>query len=80
MAKYPTKTKNHTIYLTSTGKQVVGASTIAKMRAEDEKISMLMNWASKLSKLGIDHKKYTAYTGELGTLAHYLIQCHLEKK
>ena len=65
-------TKAHQIYKTSEGETVPGGSTISKI-GEDQ--SFLINWAWKLGMDGKDHKKVTDYAADIGTVAHFLIEC-----
>jgi hypothetical protein len=37
----------------------------------------LVSWANKLGLEGIDSSKYTDESARIGTLAHYLVECHL---
>jgi hypothetical protein len=68
------KDKAHITYKTKAGKRVPGASTIAKIGDDP---SALLYWAWDLGKQGIDYKKAREGAADIGTLAHFMIQCHL---
>lgn len=68
------RTKAHITYKLKNGQRVPGASTIAKI-GEDP--SALLYWAWDLGKQGIDYKKAREQAADIGTLAHFMIQCHL---
>jgi hypothetical protein len=74
--KIAEKTKLHIEYRTSTGELVPGASTIAGM---DKNTNILMAWAVKLTKQGLDYRKYTDEKAEIGTCVHEMILNHLKK-
>jgi hypothetical protein len=67
--------KVHTIYKTEDGQRVCGVTTILSVLAKPA----LIAWANRLGLEGIDSSKYTDKAARIGTLAHYLIQCHIEK-
>jgi hypothetical protein len=67
--------KVHTIYKTADGKRVPGVTTIL---GELNKPA-LIKWANDLGLDGIDSTKYVDASARVGTLAHYLVQCHLSK-
>ena len=64
----------HVTYKTKAGKRVPGASTVAKIGDDP---SALLYWAWDLGKQGIDYKKAREGAADIGTLAHFMIQCHL---
>lgn len=66
--------KAHTIYKTADGKRVPGATTITGLLNKPQ----LVRWANKLGLEGIDSSKYTDEAAAVGTLAHALIQAHLQ--
>jgi len=66
--------KAHTIYKTSDGTRVVGTTTITGLLAKPH----LVAWANRLGLEGIDSTKYRDSSAEAGTLAHELIQAHLQ--
>ena len=65
--------KAHTIYKTSDGLRVPGATTITGLLAKP----YLITWANKLGLEGIDSTKYRDEAADVGTLAHAMIQAHL---
>lgn len=52
---------------------VPGATTVLGVMAK----GYLVGWANRLGLEGIDSNKYRDEAAEIGTLAHYLIQCDL---
>ena len=66
--------KAHTIYKTSEGKRVPGATTITGLLNKP----YLITWANKLGLEGVDSTKYRDEAASVGTLAHAMIQAHLE--
>jgi hypothetical protein len=65
--------KAHTIYKLSDGTRIPGTTTILGILNKPA----LVSWANKLGLEGIDSSKYTDQSARIGTLAHYLVQCHL---
>lgn len=65
--------KAHTRYKTSDGKQVPGVTTILGVLNKPA----LVKWANNLGLQGIDSSRYVDKMASIGTLAHYMIQCHL---
>ena len=63
-----------TVYKTSDGKRVPGATTITGLLNKPH----LVRWANKLGLEGIDSSKYTDEAAAVGTLAHALVQAHLQ--
>ena len=74
MDKLKKVAKAHTIYKTSDGKRVPGATTITGLLNKP----FLIAWANKLGLEGVDSTKYRDEAADIGTLAHALIQAHLE--
>ena len=72
MIKRLSVTRSHTIYKTKDGQIVPGGSTISKI-GEDQ--SFLIAWAWKLGQAGEDYKKVTDVAADIGTVAHFLIEC-----
>lgn len=68
--------KAHTVYKTADGKRVPGATTITGLLNKPH----LVRWANKLGLEGIDSSKYTDEAAAVGTLAHALVQAHLQKE
>lgn len=68
------KTRSHQKYLLKDGSQVPGASTIAKIGDDG---SSLIHWAWDLGNRGIDYRKARDQAADIGTIAHFLIECFL---
>lgn len=66
--------KAHTIYKTSDGKRVPGTTTITGLLNKP----FLITWANRLGLDGIDSTKYRDEAADIGTLAHAMIQAHLQ--
>ena len=66
--------KAHTVYKLADGTRVPGATTITGLLNKPH----LVRWANKLGLEGIDSSKYTDETAAVGTLAHALVQAHLQ--
>lgn len=66
--------KAHTIYKTSDGKRVPGATTITSLLNKP----YLIKWANDLGLEGIDSTKYRDEAADIGTLAHSMVQAHLQ--
>ena len=69
------KAKAHTIYKTSRGR-VPGVTTITGVLNKPA----LVPWANKLGLQGIEVGKYVDDLADIGTLAHYMIECHINSK
>ena len=68
------KTRAHQKYPLKDGTDVPGASTIAKI-GEDP--SGLIHWAWKLGMEGQDYRKVRDKAADIGTVAHFMIECFL---
>jgi hypothetical protein len=68
------KLRSHQKYILKDGTQVPGASTIAKIGDDG---SSLIHWAWDLGNKGIDYKKFRDQAADIGTVAHFLIECFL---
>lgn len=66
--------KAHTVYKTSDGRRVPGATTITGLLNKP----YLVRWANNLGLEGIDSSKYVDEAAAVGTLAHALIQANLQ--
>lgn len=66
-------TKSHTRYKAKDGKTVPGTTTILGVLAKP----YLIQWANKMGLQGIDTTKYVDALARIGTLAHYLVECHI---
>lgn len=67
------KVKAHTRYYTADGLLVPGVTGVLKVLNKPE----LIPWANKLGLQGVDSAAYTAEAAMVGTLAHALIEAHL---
>jgi hypothetical protein len=66
------KAKTHTIYKTAEGKRVPGVTTITGVMDKPA----LKYWANGLGLKGIEVRTYVDELALIGTLAHYMIECH----
>lgn len=66
--------KAHTIYKTQDGQRVPGATTITGLLNKP----FLITWANRLGLEGIDSTKYRDEAASIGTLAHEMVQAHLQ--
>lgn len=66
--------KAHIRYKLADGKVVPGATTITGLLNKPQ----LVRWANKLGLEGIDSSKYTDEAAAVGTLAHEMVQAHLQ--
>ena len=64
----------HIRYKDSNGKNVPGATTITGLLNKP----YLITWANRLGLEGIDSTKYRDEAAEIGTLAHAMIQAHIQ--
>lgn len=77
------KTKAHIRYKTKPTKEhpkgisVPGGSTIAGLR---DKSPYLMRWAYNCGRDGIDYNKARDKYADIGTVAHYLVECHIKNQ
>jgi hypothetical protein len=67
------KFEGHTIYKTKDGKIVPGVTTVLGVLNKPA----LVGWANKLGLQGISVGKYVDSLGDVGTLTHRIVQCHL---
>jgi len=68
------RNRHHTVYKTSSGLQVPGASTIAKIGFSSD---ALIAWAHRMGVEGKDFRKVKEEAADIGTLAHFKIECYL---
>jgi len=68
------KSKAHTRYRLQDGTIIPGVTTITGLLDKPA----IMYWANNLGLSGIDVRKQLDYLGNIGTLAHYLVMCHLK--
>lgn len=74
--KLKNMSKAHTRYYTSDGTLVPGATTITGLLNKPA----LVLWANRLGLEGIDSTKYVDKAAKIGTLIHYLVECHITKQ
>lgn len=67
------KSRQHTQYRLADGTRVPGVTTITGVMDKPA----LVPWANRLGLQGIQVREYVDELATVGTLAHYLIQCHL---
>src|SRR3990167_9267980 len=70
------KSKQHTVYKNKDGVRVPGTTTITGVMEKPA----LVPWANKLGLQGIEVGKYVDDLATIGTLAHYLIECHIRSQ
>jgi len=70
-------TKAHTTYRLADGTKVPGTTTVLSVL---DKGRGLLVWANQIGLEGIDLNKYVDKLANVGTLAHYMIQCELTGK
>jgi hypothetical protein len=70
------KTKVHTVYKNQNGVRLPSVTTILGILNKPA----LMDWAWKCGLEGQDYKAVRDQAGDIGTLAHYLIMCHLKSE
>ncbi len=70
------KARTHTIYKNSDGKRVPGVTTITGVLNKPA----LVPWANKIGLQGIEVGKYVDDLAVIGTLAHYMVECHIKKE
>jgi len=69
------KAKRHTIYKNKDGVEVPGTTTVTGVLAKPA----LIIWANRLGLQGYEVEKWVDELADVGTLAHYLIECDLKK-
>jgi hypothetical protein len=67
-------TKAHQRYRTKAGAIVPGVTTILNLLNKP----FLVPWAWRLGMQGEDYRKVTQQAADIGTIAHYLIECHIK--
>ncbi len=70
------KARTHTVYKNSEGKRVPGVTTITGVLNKPA----LVPWANKIGLQGIEVSKYVDDLAAIGTLAHYMVECHIKKE
>jgi len=69
------KVTAHTQYRISSGTRVPGVTTILGVLGKGQ---ALIRWANRLGLQGIDSTKYVDDKADIGTCAHYLIECDVK--
>ncbi len=67
------RVKIHTQYRLKNGDRVPGVTTVLGILNKPA----LIHWAWDLGTQGIDYRKYRDTMADIGTLAHYMVQCDL---
>lgn len=67
----------HQKYHLSDGTQVPGGSTICKI---GDDAGALIHWAWDLGRQGLDYRKERDKAADIGTIAHFLIECFLNEQ
>lgn len=68
------KTRSHQKYIKPDGRQVPGVTTVLNILNKPA----LVPWAHKLGLQGIDYKAVSNQAAGIGTLAHFMCECHLK--
>ena len=68
------RAKIHTVYKLASGERVPSVTTVLNILNKPA----LLEWAWKLGTEGIDYKAVRDIAGDVGSLAHYFILCHLK--
>jgi hypothetical protein len=68
------KTKAHTRYYLSNGTEVPGVTTVLQVLSKPA----LIHWAWELGMKGEDYRKTRDNLADVGTIAHYLVECELK--
>lgn len=68
------KTRVHTVYNGKDNKRLPSVTTVLGILSKPA----LIHWAWELGTKGEDYRKVRDRAGDIGTLAHYLIFCHLK--
>ncbi len=66
--------KAHRSYCLKSGEKVVGTTTVLNVLAKNA----LIGWANKLGLNGIEYRRYLDELADIGTLAHYLVECDVK--
>ncbi len=70
------KAKQHTVYKNAKGKRVPGVTTITGVMDKPA----LLAWANNIGLEGIKMREYVDDLASIGTLAHYMIECHINSQ
>jgi len=69
-----TRTQVHTVYRLANGTRVPSVTTVLGVLAKPA----LIHWAWECGCQGEDYRKVRGAAAQVGTIAHYLIMCHLK--
>lgn len=69
------KTRAHQRYVTCTGQEVPGATTIIGVM---DKSAALLNWAWNCGREGVDYRKVKDEAASIGSLSHFMAECWLQ--
>lgn len=70
------KAQQHTVYKNKEGKRVPGVTTITGIMNKPA----LVGWANNLGLEGIKVREYVDDLAQIGTLAHYMVECYINSK
>lgn len=74
--KVNNKNKIHTVYKLANGDRVPSVTTVLGILNKPA----LLDWAWQMGTQGLDYKAVRDEAGGIGTLAHYMILCHLRRE
>lgn len=64
----------HQRYIQKDGTEVPGVTTILGVMAKPA----LIKWAWEQGRKGLDYRKVSTKAADIGTIAHFLVECHLK--
>jgi len=70
----PSKLEIHRKYINKEGKEVPGVTTVIRLLARPA----LIHWAWEQGCRGLDYRRVRNKASDIGTLAHYLIECEIK--
>lgn len=70
------KARAHTVYKNAAGQRLPGVTTITNVLNKPA----LILWANKLGLQGVEVDKYVDDLADIGTLAHYMVECHIRRE
>lgn len=73
-AQAPSKVQAHIQYQLADGTPIPGVTTVLNILAKPA----LIQWAWELGRQNLDWREVRDSAGDIGTLAHFLIMCHLK--
>lgn len=74
--QFSKRSRIHSPYFTRDGRRVSGVTTVLNIIAKPA----LIHWAWDLGIKGIDYNTYRDELADVGTLAHDMILCHIQKQ